>query len=190
MRFLYLLLIGLILIFGCAQAQADAKVNTTNKTIGEVVMESKVVKTGSIVTVEYVGTLDNGTVFDTSIESVGKEAGLARTTYEPFTFTVGSGQVIEGFDQGVIGMKISEEKKIHIESDEAYGPRLDNYIITVGIANISGGENMTVGGIIYANEGQQEGKITAIENGTATIDFNHPLAGKGLNFKLIVKNIQ
>ncbi len=190
MKLLYVLCIGLILIYGCTgQVPAEPSTPMPNKT-GDAMMENKVIKTGDTVTLDYIGTLDNGTVFDTSIESAAKEAGLPqRPSYEPFTFTVGSGQVIEGFDKGVIGMKAGEEKTIRIESDEAYGPRIDDYILSVPIANITGGENLTVGGIIYANGGAQQGVITNITDGNATVDFNHPLAGKDINFRLIVRKI-
>ncbi len=67
-------------------------------------------KNGDIVSVHYVGTLENGTKFDSSID---------RGT--PFSFTLGVGQVIQGWDQGVLGMKIGEKRKLTIPSDLAYG---------------------------------------------------------------------
>jgi peptidylprolyl isomerase/FKBP-type peptidyl-prolyl cis-trans isomerase FkpA len=69
----------------------------------------QVVKTGDSVSVDYTGTLEDGTEFDSSI---GRE---------PFVFTVGQGQVITGWDQGLIGMKIGEERKLTIPSELGYG---------------------------------------------------------------------
>jgi len=69
-------------------------------------------KVGDKVTVDYVGTLQDGTKFDSSID---------RGT--PFTFTLGAGQVIKGWDQGIIGMKVGEKIKLTIPSDLAYGPQ-------------------------------------------------------------------
>jgi hypothetical protein len=67
------------------------------------------VKSGDTITVDYTGTLEDGTQFDSSI---GKQ---------PFTFTVGKGSVIKGWDQGLIGMKVGEERKLTIPSDLGYG---------------------------------------------------------------------
>ena len=69
----------------------------------------QVVKSGDSITVDYTGTLEDGTQFDSSI---GRE---------PFSFTIGQGQVIRGWDEGLIGMKIGEERKLTIPSDMAYG---------------------------------------------------------------------
>lgn len=70
------------------------------------------VKTGDTVSVQYTGTLTDGTKFDSSLDP-GRQ---------PFTFTVGQGQVIKGWDQGLIGMKVGEERKLTIPSSLGYGP--------------------------------------------------------------------
>jgi len=182
-------------MFGCtAPSQTPSSTTSLSSqntiTVGDV-MGKNTVKIGDTVSLDYVGTLDNGTVFDTSIQPVAQQAGLpSRSSYAPFTFVVGSNQVIVGFDRGVIGMKVNEEKTIHIEPPEAYGEKSDNFVITIQTANVTGGENLTVGSTIYANGGANQGRITKIENGTATVDFNHALAGKALNFKLILRSIQ
>lgn len=67
-------------------------------------------KTGDIVTVHYTGTLENGTKFDSSLDRG-----------QPFEFTLGVGQVIKGFDKGILGMKIGEKKRIVISSEDGYG---------------------------------------------------------------------
>ena len=149
-------------------------INESKKMKEDNVMDGKVVKIGDTVSVDYIGTLDNGTVFDQS--------------KKPFKFTVGADQVIKGFNDGVIGMKIGEEKTVHIPVEDAYGYSSNENIITVPIEKIDGG-NVTIGQTIYANDGQTEGIVTKIENGTATVDFNHPLAGKALNFKIILRAI-
>lgn len=70
----------------------------------------QVVVAGDSITVDYTGTLEDGTQFDSS---VGRE---------PFTFIIGEGSVIPGWDQGLLGMKVGEERKLTIPSDLAYGP--------------------------------------------------------------------
>ncbi len=76
----------------------------------EVVGTGKEAKTGSVVSVHYTGTLMNGTEFDSS-----------RKTGKPFDFPLGGGQVIKGWDQGVVGMKVGGKRKLVIPSDLAYG---------------------------------------------------------------------
>jgi len=74
--------------------------------------EGEVSKAGDTVTVNYVGTLEDGTKFDSSIDR-----------NEPFSFTLGAGQVIEGWDQGLLGMKVGEKRKLTIPASLGYGNR-------------------------------------------------------------------
>lgn len=94
----------------------------------------KTVKLGDNVSVDYTGSL-NGRVFDTSIESVAKESNLyiSNKTYEPIPFTVGKGQLIKGFDKGIIGMKVGESKALVIPPDKAYGPKNPLLIQTIPV---------------------------------------------------------
>src|SRR5574341_1651987 len=103
-RFLILLIAVLILFSGC--------------------VASKTVKNGDTVAVDYTGSLEDGTVFDTSIESVARENNLLAPgrEYKPLNFTVGKGMVIKGFDEGVIGMKVGDSKTLTIPPEKAYGP--------------------------------------------------------------------
>jgi len=90
-----------------------------------------VVEKGDTVKVNYIGRLDDGRVFDTSLWGVASNDALypkslsfslrAQNTYTPLSFTVGSGQMIAGFDQGVIGMSENETKVIVVPPDEGYG---------------------------------------------------------------------
>ena len=101
-KILILLLIAVILFSGC---------------VGE-----KTVKMGDNISVDYIGSLDNGKVFDTSIEKVANESNLSRSgDYKPLKFTVGKGRVIKGFDEGVIGMKVGETRNLTIPPEKGYG---------------------------------------------------------------------
>lgn len=84
----------------------------------------KAVKTGDNISVDYTGRFENGKVFDTSIEKVAEENNLPPRgeAYEPLNFTVGKRQMIKGFDEGVIGMKVGETRKLTIPPEKAYGP--------------------------------------------------------------------
>ncbi len=80
------------------------------------------VKDGDMAKVNYVGYFENGTIFDTSIESIAKEAGLydSQRPYEPLMVMLGSGMVIPGFNDGLIGMLVGEDKTIEIPQEEGY----------------------------------------------------------------------
>jgi peptidylprolyl isomerase len=81
------------------------------------------VKKGDKIYVDYIKSLENGTVFDTSIESVAKENNIytAGRQYKPLQFTVGNGEEVQGFDEGVIGMKAGESRTLTISPEMGYG---------------------------------------------------------------------
>jgi FKBP-type peptidyl-prolyl cis-trans isomerase 2 len=138
-----------------------------------------VVAVGDTVNVSYTGTFTNGTVFDSS---VGKQ---------PLQFTVGSGQLIKGFDQGVIGMRLNEQKTITIPANEAYGEVNPALIVPVP-SNAFGNQTMRVGMVVSAttNGIVNQGMVTAVNNTTVMVDFNPPLAGKTLIFTIKVLAIK
>jgi len=139
------------------------------------------VKNGDSVKVHYTGSLDDGTVFDSS---EGRE---------PLQFTVGSGQVIKGFSDGVIGMKQGEEKKIHIPALEAYGEKNSQLLRKIAKNLLPQDREPQVGmvlGLVRADGAQTEARIVEISAEDITIDLNHPLAGKALNFMVKVVEIE
>ena len=76
-----------------------------------------------MVWIDYTVRVENGSVYDTTLESVAREAGIYRSTitYEPTNFTLGNGSVIDGLDEAVLGMRVGEEKNVIIPPDKAYG---------------------------------------------------------------------
>lgn len=140
---------------------------------------STVVAKGDSISVYYTGKLTNGTVFDSN---VGKS---------PLNFTVGAGQMIEGFDSGVVGMSLNQNKTITIPANQAYGEINPALIVEVPLSqfgNLTPTVGMTVG---YNSNGQQEqGRVTAVNSKNATVDFNPPLAGQTLIFTIKVVKIQ
>lgn len=139
---------------------------------------TSVVTVGDTINVSYTGTFTNGTVFDTN---VGKQQ---------LQFTVGSGQLITGFDQAVVGMHIGENKTVTLTPSEAYGDVNSSLIVQVP-SNVLGNTTMYTGMVITRRAGtaMQEGVVTAISTNTATINFNPPLAGKTLRFDIKVLSI-
>jgi len=196
MRTALLILLSLIvpaLLLGCAGG-VQPQGNDTNNTTGGDIMKNQtngtlVVAKGDTVQVDYIGKLENGTVFDTSIAAEAKKAGLPlREKYDLLEFQVGAGQMIKGFDSGVLGMKEGEEKIVTIPPAEAYGNRDEAAVISIPVDRIGNSENIKVGVELQAQNGAV-GKVVAIENGTAKIDFNHELAGKTLTFTIRMAKI-
>lgn len=143
------------------------------------------VKKGDSVKVDYVGSLDDGKVFDTSIQAEAKKAGLPlRPSYEPLEFVVGAGQMIKGFDDAVVGMEEGEEKTVHIEAADAYGESRDELVLTVDKANING-EVKT--GMQLQSPRLGTGTVMEVKESVLIVDFNPELAGKALNFKIILR---
>lgn len=135
-------------------------------------------KPGTKVKVHYTGTLDDGTVFDSS---EGKE---------PLEFTIGENQVIAGFESGIREMKLNEEKTISIKPEEAYGKRDERMVVSIPRDKLP--QEAEKGGklILKGPQGQQlPAVITEVLEDVIRIDLNHPLAGKELNFKVKVVEI-
>ncbi|MFA6048712.1 MAG: peptidylprolyl isomerase [Candidatus Micrarchaeia archaeon] len=149
------------------------------------------VKNGDSISVDYVGTLEDGTVFDTSVKAVAEKAGLPlRPSYEPLSFAVGAGQMIKGFDAAVVGMKVGEEKTVKIPAKDAYGERSNANVMVINTTQLELmlGAKPAAGMMLYSNTGAQ-GKITATNSSQTEVDFNHELAGKTLVFKITVRKI-
>jgi len=131
------------------------------------------VKRGDTVRVHYSGTLDDGTLFDSS---EGRD---------PLEFSVGGGQVISGFENAVEGLEIGERITVTIEPADAYGERHGELSHTVGRDDFA--SDPYVGGLVnlVSPEGVElVGRIVAIEGDEVELDFNHPLAGERLTFEI------
>lgn len=149
------------------------------------------VKTGDTIAVDYVGTTDDGKVFDTSLEQVAKDNGLfsPQRAYAPLEFTVGAGKMIKGFDDAVIGMKEGDTKKVTIAPADAYGE------VKADMLKPISGSMFTDAGITAEvgqsyNLGGYPATVKEISGDMVIMDFNHPLAGKTLTFEITVKEIK
>jgi peptidylprolyl isomerase len=133
------------------------------------------VKRGDKVKVHYTGTLADGSVFDSS-------RGL-----EPLSFAVGSGQVIPGFDEAVLGMEVGEAKTVQIPVDKAYGQRKAELVIQAPVTQIPPdlkpevGMRLELGG---ANGEILRVVVTELNETHITLDANPPLAGEELTFAI------
>ncbi len=133
------------------------------------------IEIGQKVKIHYTGTLDDGNQFDSS-------AGRA-----PLEFEMGAGMVISGFEMGVKDMAVGDKKSIHIPSTEAYGEKRDELVMEFNRSQLPEDIEPTIGMSLQMQgpEGQpMPVQITAVADSIITVDANHPLAGKNLNFEL------
>ena len=139
------------------------------------------IKEGDKVKIEYTGTLDNGTVFDSS-EKHGK----------PLEIQIGAGQVIKGFENAVIGMEKGQEKEITLKPAEAYGeynPKLMKKLPREQLPKEPEPKSGMILVITTPDGRQFPALIKEVAGNEVTIDLNHPLAGKTLHFKIKVVDI-
>ena len=137
-------------------------------------------KANDIVKVHYKGTLSSGEVFDSS---EGRD---------PLEFTLGSGQVIPGFDNGIIGMQVDESKTINIPAAQAYGEAKDELKQEVPKAQLPPEIQPQVGMQLMskAPNGQDfPVVISEVKEESIVVDANHPLAGKDLVFEVTLVSI-
>jgi len=137
-------------------------------------------KQGDLVKVHYTGTLDDGSMFDSS------------TDREPLQFVIGEGMLIPAFEQAIVGMLPGEERSVHIPADEAYGPYMDELVLEVDKNQIppylSPEEGMQLQ--ITQDDGSSTVvKVVRLTDEKVYLDANHPLAGKDLNFSIELVDI-
>jgi peptidylprolyl isomerase len=132
-------------------------------------------KNGDVVKVHYTGRLTDGTQFDSS-------AGR-----EPLEFTVGAGQMIKGFDNGVLGMVVGDKKTIQISPEEGYGSRDESAIIEFPASGVPKDMKLEPGMLLtLRNQDGQPVQVVVIEvrQEVVLMDANHFLAGKDLVFEV------
>lgn len=143
-------------------------------------MVSKKVKKGDKIKVDYTGTFEDGTVFDSSEKHD-----------QPLEFEAGSGQVVKGFDDAIMGMKKGEEKEITLQPSEAYGDPNPELVKKAPREQLPEGD-LKVGTLLVMglpNGMQVPVKILEMDDKEVTLDLNHPLSGKVLKFKIKIVDI-
>lgn len=133
-------------------------------------------KQGDKVKVHYTGKLTEGIVFDSSEGA------------EPLEFELGTGQVIEGFDNGILGMTIGEKKTVHIPVNQAYGPADEQNVIQIPRSEIPADMELQIGMVLNMHQdgtGQvMQVAVADFDDEAVVLDGNHPLAGKDLIFDI------
>jgi peptidylprolyl isomerase len=143
-----------------------------SQTVASTTVGGFIVQDGDLVEVHYDGTLDDGSTFDSS-----RERGT------PFTFTVGTGEVIPGFDDAVRGLKVGETRIVRIEAADAYGERSEDNVVEVPYGPDQ--SDVAVGDEVFLNTGQSA-IVLEINEDTVILDVNDSLAGEALTFEIEV----
>jgi FKBP-type peptidyl-prolyl cis-trans isomerase 2 len=141
------------------------------------------VKEGDYVTITYDGAMENGEVFESAPEE------------SPFEFVVGQNSVFPSFEAGLIGMKPGETRTITVSPEEAYGPRIEELVQTFD-RSVFGDQIEPEPGMIVGMTIQRDGQnrqvpaaIMAVEGDRVTVDYNHPLAGQELLYRITLQAI-
>lgn len=145
-----------------------------------IILEGK--NAGKTCKVHYTGTFNDGSKFDSSYDRG-----------EPLEFISGTGMMLRGFDAAVVNMEVGEILDIHLMPEEAYGMPDPSAVLTFEIEQLAGSENLEVGQQVYLyNEMGQPFlvKVVAKDDAIITLDMNHEMAGKELNFKIELVEVQ
>jgi FKBP-type peptidyl-prolyl cis-trans isomerase SlyD len=150
---------------------------------------SKKIENGDTISVNYIGKLEDGTIFDTSIKEAATEAGIYNQMrdYKPLTFKVGAGQMIKGFDEGVVGMIVGEEKTFTIPPEEAYGEYREELARELPVDAVDFTPEV---GMQLVTDNGLTGTITEVSENNFVVDFNHELAGKTLVFLVRIVSVE
>jgi peptidylprolyl isomerase len=132
-------------------------------------------KSGDKVKVSYTGRLDDGTVFDSFPHE------------KPLEFTLGHGQTLRGFEEAILGMEEGESKTMKIPSDKAYGPHLEQRMMSVAREKVPADLKLETGKRLQVR--RTDGRaipvtVAEISSSHVLLDANHPLAGKDLTFSI------
>lgn len=131
---------------------------------------------GKTVRVHYRGTFDDGTQFDSSYDRG-----------EPLEFTCGAGMMIPGFDKAVADMEVGQVLDAHLLPEEAYGMPDPGRIFRINLTQLPGAEQLHVGERVYLSDGMGQPfgvTVLAMDEATITLDANHEMAGRPLNFRI------
>ena len=132
-------------------------------------------KHGDTVKVHYTGRMDDGTVFDTSVGE------------EPLELTIGDGEVIDGFELAIIGMRPGERKSARVTADQAFGPRDEELIQVINRSDLEADFDLEIGLEMEVERPDGytiQATVTGLSASSVTLDANSPLAGQDLSFDI------
>ena len=153
------------------------------KTLSESMQE------GDFVLLDFVGRVkESGEIFDLTLEDVAKKENVydAKISYKPVTVIVGAGLMLKGLEEAVTGMSVGEKKKLEIPPAKAFGERKAELIRLIPLLTFKERDvDPTPGSYVTINN--LNGRVASVDGGRVKVDFNHPLAGKTLEYELELK---
>ena len=174
-------LFGVLLILLLVAASAAGRGGTEQDEVVEEESEAtELIGDNKVVQMHYEGTLDDGTVFDSS---EGRD---------PLEFIYGVGMLIPGLENEMEGLRVGERKTVRVAADDAYGPYMDEALQEIPLNQMPPDIDLEEGMQLVAQSPQGPIPVTVLEirEETVVIDFNHPLAGEALTFDIEVVAIR
>mgnify|MGYP002338403624 FL=1 len=155
------------------------------------------VKPGQTAVIHYTARMvegsDAGEIVDTTDVDVALESGVyeGHRDYQPVSFEVGAGEVLQGLDEAVAEMEQGEHKTVEIPPEEGYGHHEDDSVVTFPRDEIEARSDTTASeGELVTSDTGQSGWITSVDEDSVTVDFNHELAGERLEFDIQVIEVK
>ncbi len=142
-------------------------------------------KEGDFVEISYVARVKDGEVFDTTYEDVAKKEGIYKENakYGPIPIIIGAGHVIKGLEKALLSMQVGEEKVVEIKPEDAFGKRNPKLVKVFSIKAFKDvpkiGQVVNFNGVV--------GIVKSVSGGRVLVDFNYPLAGKILEYKVKIE---
>jgi len=153
------------------------------------------IEEGDTVRIEYVGRLEDGSIFDTSDKVLAETTGLIEDDpdrdFAPLTIDVGEDSVIPGVQEALLGMEEGEEKTVTVPPEKGYGEHTEDRVARYDRDTFEEmlGREASVGADVETEQGLP-GEVIAVEDDTVVVDFNHELAGETLEFELEVADVR
>ena len=146
-------------------------------------------KTGDFVSIDYTGRVkESGEIFDVTVEETAKRENVynPKVSYRPINIVIDANFIIKGLDDALKEMKVGEKRTVVVEPDRGFGQRDPNFVRPIPLSNFKGekvdptpGSWITINGV--------RGRILSADGGRIRVDFNHPLAGKRLEYEIEVR---
>ncbi|MDR0913409.1 MAG: peptidylprolyl isomerase [Methanobrevibacter sp.] len=149
------------------------------------------IENGDFVKIEFTGkVVETGEIFDTTSEEVAKESDIfdERKQYIPLPIIIGGGHLLDGLDNGIIGLNEGESKIVTLSPEEGYGVRNKELLQIFTLKDFKKQGMNPYPGMQFQLDGHT-GRVLTINGGRVRVDFNHPLAGKTLEFSVVVNKV-
>lgn len=147
-------------------------------------------KNGDIVEINYTGKLVEGNIFETTIEQKAKEENIfvKGAKYGPQVFIIGEGELLPGLEKALLEMNPNDVKNIQLDSEMAFGERKPELMVVLPLKEFTKRKINPFPGLVLDLNNQQA-RVQSVSGGRVRVDFNHPLAGKKVEFELCLEKV-